>query len=36
MNTLIPAEIIAGVAPLVLAFFAVVTMFVTYLFTVRT
>jgi len=35
MNTLIPAEVIAGTAQLVLAFFAVVTTFITYLFSAR-
>ena len=35
MNTLIPVDVIAGTAQLVLAFFAVVTTFITYMFTAR-
>ena len=35
MNTLIPAEVFAGAAQLILAFFAVVTTFITFLFTAR-
>jgi len=35
MNTLIPAEVIASAAQMMLAFFAVVTTFITYLFTAR-
>lgn len=35
MNTLIPTEVIAGAGQLVLAFFAVVTTFITYLLTAR-
>lgn len=35
MNTLIPAEVVASTVQLILAFFAVVTTFITYLFAAR-